>query len=560
VAGQNENTPGVSWLSEQLKGDLFGLRPTFDGPPAWLWSVSAARLGMLLLVSAGTEVLRINGEFAFVLLFIYAAAFLCSLWYVYELYSSRSVSATLTWTQILVDFGVVAATVSFTGGPNSLFTFLFVVVILEAGVIMGILQGFIFAMLATAFVLFEAIRYSPSLFDQIIAWYNILIQGIAFFFTAFISGYWNQRLSRMKQFQREILDNMNNGFLIADAHGKLIALNKAGCEILGFEGDVSRGVPVSKLMRSESGAECPVDTALRSGKDFTSYEFFVMTHKGASKLLGLTTNRILGPKGAVTSLIASFTDLTDMARMRQEMQQQDRMAAIGELTASLAHEIRNPVASIRGAMDEMRGNMDSPDMMGRLAKIAIRESDHLNELVTGFLDFARDPNKRHQRVDITPLIEEVRTQCLWKHNGQNGAGAGGALGIELRLPAEPCEVMANPTQIKQVFTNLCDNAAEAMGGKGQIIITVEMPEVKPDSGTPGPVIIQVEDEGPGIEPNLVARIFEPFYTSKERGVGMGLAICMRLITAHDGTIQAASRPGKGTTFSIRLPRAPHYTD
>jgi signal transduction histidine kinase len=224
------------------------------------------------------------------------------------------------------------------------------------------------------------------------------------------------------------------------------------------------------------------------------------------------------------------------------------MATIGELTASLTHEIRNPVASIRGAMDEMRNNLDSPEMHAKLAEIAIRESDHLNELVTGFLDFARDPHKRHQKVDLRLQLGEVVKQLQWKHEN--------TVKIELLLPEDPCEVMANPTQIKQIFTNICDNAVEAMEGKGTIRISMELPKEDGEVSAPRSLTIHIEDEGPGIEPDMVARIFEPFYTGKDRGVGMGLAICMRLVTAHNGTIQAASRPGKGTTFTIRLPLAP----
>lgn len=534
-------------VTNKISSYFVTLKPSFDGPASWLWAVSAGRIGLLFVVASGTQILTISSDFTFLMISIYAAALCCGLWYLLELYRSRTVSTALTWTQVFVDYGVVAATIAFTGGPDSLFTFLFVVVILEAGVLMGFFQGFLFATLATIFVFSEALRHFPFVSDLVVEWYNILIQGISFFFTAFISGYWNQRISRMKQFQREILDNMNNGFLIADQQGRLIALNKAGSEILGFNPELPRGIRVSKVLTPDSGTECPVDTALRSGKDFTSYEFYVRTNDHKTKLLGLTTNRIKNTSGDVTSLIASFTDLTDMARMRQELQQQDRMAAIGELTASLAHEIRNPVASIRGAMDEMQHNMESPKMHTKLAEIAIRESDHLNELVTGFLDFARDPQKRHNKIDLRPLLEDITQHLQWKYEKK--------IEVAYVLPDSPCEVMANPTQMKQIFTNICENAAEAMNGAGTIRIKMEMPSTEKDPAAPRPLIIHIEDEGPGIEPDVVARIFEPFYTGKERGVGMGLAICMRLVTAHNGTIQAASRPGKGTTFTIRLPLA-----
>ena len=539
------NAPGVS-NPPPLGGSFRALRPSYDGPASWLWFVGTARIGMLLVLALGTSLISPQAQFNYFLVTIYAGALASSLWYLIALRREQSVSAVLTWTQMLVDFGVVAVTISFTRGQGSYFTFLLVIVILEAGVLMGLVQGFVFATLASAFMFFQFALSAAHVFDPLTHWYNFLIQGIAFFFTAFISGYWNQRVSRMRQFQREILDNMSSGFLITDAKGLVIAVNKSACQILDLVEYNVAGRHVDGIIRPESGAECPVTTALRLQKDFASYEFHAQTGLDKSKLLGLTTNRIRDSRGHVTGLIASFTDLTEMARMRRELQQQDRMAAIGEQLSGLAHEIRNPVASVRGAAEELRGNIDSPAMVERLASIAIRESDHLNEIVTGFLDFARDPSRRYQVVDVRQLVGEVRAQLERKYVHAK------KLIIAFAGPDGPCRVLGDPTQLRQVFVNLGQNGVEAMAERGTLTITVN-----PGTAAPrrGPVEIRFDDEGTGIAPDKVARIFEPFYTEKERGVGMGLAICMRIITAHDGTIQAASRPGGGTSMSVRLPAA-----
>ena len=520
------------------------LSPTYDGPASWLWFVGAARIGMLVVVASGAHLIaRDGGTYLTFVTGIYAAALASSLWYLVVLRREHSIPAILTWTQMLVDFGVVAATISFTGGHQSFFTFLLVIVILEAGVLMGLLQGFVFATMASVFMLFQTFIKAPDAPDQLALWYHYLIQGLAFFFTAFISGYWNQRVSRMKQFQREILDNLSSGFLITDARGVVIAMNKAACGILNLVEENVAGLHVDGIMIQESGAECPVTTALRLKKDFTSYEFYAQVGENESKLLGLTTNRIRDAHDHVTGLIASFTDLTEMARMRKELQKQDRMAVIGELSAGLAHEIRNPVASIRGSMDELQRNINTPSLVERLAAIAVRESDHLNEIVTGFLDFARDPGRRYALLDVQEVAREVEELLGSKYGGEAGCV------VELYETPEPCMIMGDKTQIWQVFMNLGQNAVEAMEGKGCLRIIVSQNENR------GPVEIRFDDEGPGIAPDKVARIFEPFYTEKARGVGMGLAVCMRIITAHDGTIQAASRSGGGTSIIVRLPRA-----
>lgn len=244
------------------------LRPAYDGPAQWLWFAGAARLGILLVVAAGATLDRHAYEFTVVRVAIYFLAFASSLWYFVALRREQGISARLTWTQMLVDFGVVASTISFTG-ERSFYTSLLVIVILEAGVLMGIIQGFLFATLATAFMFMQSLYGAAYAKDAYIFWYNFLIQGIAFFFTAFISGYWNQRVSGMKQFQREILDNLNSGFLITDEKGLVMAINRAGCQILALN--------VEGIVRPRSGAECPITTALRSQKDFSSYEFFAET-------------------------------------------------------------------------------------------------------------------------------------------------------------------------------------------------------------------------------------------------------------------------------------------
>jgi len=228
--------------------------------------------------------------------------------------------------------------------------------------------------------------------------------------------------------------------------------------------------------------------------------------------------------------------------MRRDLRRQDRLAAIGELAAGLAHEIRNPVASIRSAVEELRNSVGRPELTERLVSIAERESDHLNEIVSGFLDFARHPDLKTEQVDLCDLIHETEDVLRRK------AGETSEVAVEVRLPDEPCFVYGDPSQLRQVFINLGNNALEAMQKQGRLTITVTRTQ-------PAAYEVWFDDEGPGMTPDEVARVFEPFYTTKEAGVGMGLAICLRIITAHDGVIRAAAREGGGTRMSVQLPIA-----
>ncbi len=516
-----------------------------EGVPGSPWFLGIARIGVLGLVACGIYVVGLRrGLPVSALLGFYVFGLVAYGMYLVAVRRAQKVPPLLVAAQVLVDFGVVAATISFTGGPESFFNFLFVIVILEAGLLLGVYHSFLFATLAAVALLAQTlappVEGAPR--DTAVLWYNYVVQALAFYLTASISGYWNQRVRRIQQFQHEILDNLNNGFLIADGSGTILAVNKAAEAILGLEPGEALGRPVEEILRVPSGGECPLITALRLQRDFTSYEFNAETASGEFKILGLTTSRIHDSRGRLTSIIASFSDLTEMANLRLELQRQDRLAVVGELAAGLAHEIRNPVAAIRGAVDELQHNLDVKPMAERLAAIAIRESDQLNQIVSGFLDFARKPSLKPFTFDVRGLVSEVLDGLEYKHP------TNGRLRIEGRLAEGLCPVSGDRSQIKQVFVNIAKNALEAMGEEGCLTVSVIT--------RPSSVEIVFEDEGPGIDPDKTARIFEPFYTTKESGVGMGLAICQRIVTAHDGVIRVGSRAGGGTTMTVRLPLAP----
>ncbi len=519
------------------RGDL-----VYDRHVMWLRYVGVARIGVLSFLAVGAAFMDLDrGQN--VLLGFYILGFVTSVWYLLTLQHRLRLGAAQCWIQLLVDFAVVAVTVGYTQGANSFFTFMFVVVVLEAGLLLGLSQGFVLASMAVAFLVLQVFlpvttRAGGDRFEVI---YNLLVQALSFYLTAFISGYWNQRINRLHEFQREILDNMNSGFLITDAHGNIAVLNKAARGILGLR-NTDTGRPVSSVLKVPSGGESPIVTALRSGQDYVSYEFEALRATGDTVLLGLTTNRLRDASGDVTGMIASFTDLTEMHAMREELRRHDRLAVVGELAAGLAHEIRNPVAVIRGALEEMgRGGPLPPALEQKLRGMAIRESDHLNEIVTGFLNFAREPSRKREVIDVRNLVNEV-ADLIRREN----AGAPG-LAVRTVCPQTVRRISCDPSQMKQVFVNLGKNAVEAMHSRGTLEISV--------NEGPGLVEVRFDDEGPGIEPEKIARIFEPFFTTKDTGTGMGLAVCMRIVTAHDGTLRATARREGGCSMRMTLPAA-----
>lgn len=528
-------------VSPQKRRSLFGrtadlLRPTYDVPPSWQWYTGISRIIMLLVIATGMQQAAHQVISIAVLTAILLTATGCGIWYLLQVRSQKLVSSTLTWTQLFLDFSVVAATISFTGGASSFFTFLFVIVILEAGALMGLVQGFVFTMLSAIFLLFQG---SPARIVPMSAlpyWYNFMIQCLALFTTAVVSGYWNQRISRLKQFQREILDNMSSGFLICDPHGMILVANTAACDILRRTKEMLIGSDVEKVLVCESGAECPVVTVLRNGGDYASYEFQAHIAEGEQKQLGLTTNRLYDHHNRMIALIVSFTNLTEVAQMRRALQFQDRMAAVGESAAELTHEIRNPLASLRSAIEEMRKCMNSPELLLRLYAIALRESDHLNNIVSGFLEFARNPQFNRKPIEIDKLLGAIK--CATEQMYPD-------IIVSIHVASPAAKMLGDSTQIRQMFDNIIRNSVEAMNHRGEILVTVRCFDNFAE--------IRFDDSGPGIAPDKVARVFEPFYTEKAHGIGMGLAVCLRIVTAHDGDIRVAARPGGGASIIVRLP-------
>ncbi len=514
----------------------------YEGPVQWLWIVGISRIFVLLIITASFYFYLTKPFFHFFFP-IYIIALILSIWHLCELKKGYYQLHFLLWAQMFIDFGVVCATIGITEGYASSFTFLLVVVIMEAGFLLGIYQGFTFAIFSILFMGLQFFLDQDFNLSSLQEWYSFLIQSMSFIFTGFISGYWNQRISLLKQFQQNILNNMSSGFLITDANGIVQGINRAGCHIFEVEENDVTGKHVEEIIKTVPDFECPIITALRMNRDFSSYEFRIYTPTGKQKLIGLTTNRILDRKGKFVALIASCTDLSELDRIRQDLRRHDRLVAIGEQLSGLAHEIRNPVASIRSAVAEIQKNMDNPEMLNRLSSIAVKECDRLNYIITSFLTFAREPSQTKEIISLPELLTDFVEQ--FKQNLPQTAN------YEVELIIAPhtqnCRIKGDKEQLLLVFQNLAQNAVEAMKEGGKLTISLTCTAEK------GPVEIHFKDEGVGISPDKITRIFEPFYTEKKHGIGMGLTISLRIISAHDGTIYVASNPKKGTTMIVQLP-------
>jgi two-component system sensor histidine kinase PilS (NtrC family) len=260
--------------------------------------------------------------------------------------------------------------------------------------------------------------------------------------------------------------------------------------------------------------------------------------------IGVSASVLRRGSGEPMGVICSFQDLSEVKRMEAQVRQADRLAAIGRLAAGLAHEIRSPIASIRGSIEVLRQNLKPQGADRRLMDIVLRESDRLDGTIAEFLDFSRPRRREPVLTDLTQMIDEVLLLL--------GQQAGPVLRIVREYPDGTVKTYVDPAQIRQALWNLCRNAVTAMPQGGTLRVAAHLGRTA--DPTQRPVVeIVVEDSGPGVPPEHLPHIFEPFYTTKPDGTGLGLAIVHRIIQEHEGDIRVESPAGGGARFVIMLP-------
>ena len=273
--------------------------------------------------------------------------------------------------------------------------------------------------------------------------------------------------------------------------------------------------------------------------------------KTTGKVIGYTLSQVRNPHGRVTGATLFFKDLTRVEQLEERERLRDRLAALGEMAAAIAHEVKNPLAGIEVMAGLLKRQLaDSQDAQAILADI-IKEAKMANAIVLEVLEFVRPIRLQVERVSLGDAITDAVSLS-------EGHGLRGQVAIDASLPADLPAIQGDPHQLRQIFTNLLINAYEALNGHGTVrIAAATLPEEDLPGGgenVSGPtVLVEVIDDGPGMAPEVVDKIFSPFFTTKPQGSGLGLAIVRKIVDAHDGRIDVNSRPGQGTTFRVTLP-------
>jgi two-component system, NtrC family, sensor histidine kinase PilS len=346
-------------------------------------------------------------------------------------------------------------------------------------------------------------------------------------------------LADLRALHERIVESIRSGVITTDLQGRIYTFNAAAEEITGYKVSDVRGQDASIFFGDMTRQIPDSMNAAATGKVSPRFQADCLTPNGLALRLGFSIAPLSGESGEISGMVITFQDLTDIRALEETSRRQDRMAAVGRLAASIAHEIRNPLAAMRGSIQMLRSEMEGDTEQAQLMEIIMRESDRLNKIVADYLNYARPRPVELKNVDISALVADTFKLL------RNSAELSSSHLLKEDLPDRPAIVSGDPEQLKQVCWNIARNALKSMPNGGTF--SVSLNDVDGNR-----LRLSFSDTGCGMLPEQVERLFEPF-TSTTGGTGLGLSIVYQIIRDHSGTINVRSRLGEGTTITIELP-------
>jgi two-component system sensor histidine kinase PilS (NtrC family) len=463
--------------------------------------------------------------------------------------------------QLIFDLLVVTAVVHVTSQKDtgSQFAALYILVNAAAALMLPIGGALLIAALGIVIYVFDAIAvsgFSNATSLQLFVFAMVALSTVYISARLQQAGQGRQQLAaelvRVRLREKDILANIKSGIITVDEQGKLLFANPSAGDLLGLQLEASIGLPIVDVIRQVSVVLADaLDHAVREHTQSMRTEGEIR-RKDRTFPFGVTTTSAQGEDGSVEpSTTAIFQDISDQKRLEQLNLRAQRLEAVAELSASLAHEIKNPLASIRSAVEQLSGRPVATDDERVLGNLIVRESDRLSRLLSEFLDFARVRVTRRDPVDVAAVVRGAAT-LVGTHAARTDA-----VRVELDVAAHPMLIVGDDDLLHRAVFNLVLNAVQASrpNERVQLIASIAAREQLP-RGVPfpfGAVSVQVIDEGPGIPVQVQERLFEPFTTTKVGGSGLGLAIAHRAIEALRGVMLVDTNE-RGTRFTVLLPR------
>ena len=387
--------------------------------------------------------------------------------------------------------------------------------------------------------------------------YSVLLHFFIFYLVAFIAGYLAERLNKQQvQLESasralrqarletdEILRQVSSGLLTIDTDGRIIYFNRAAESILGYYENDIRGLPCRDVFseRMPELAERLMEGLLYE-VELPRREIVVVGRNHHQLPVGISTSLMIDAEGATKGLVAIFSDLTEAKALEEKMRSSDRLAAVGELSASIAHEIRNPLASISGSVEVLRRELQVEGENGRLMDLIVKESHRLGNILTQFLTYSRITQPVCTKVELCHVVND--SLQMLKHHSSFGH----QLSLTFDTDSPAVYVLGHEDSVKQMLINLLVNGAEAIGNRpGRLVVRLDTRTQR------GKADLSVIDDGPGISQSQINQIFEPFYSTKKAGTGLGLAIVHRLAESMRLNLSASSEVSIGAKFVIEFP-------
>ena len=460
-----------------------------------------------------------------------------------------------------LDVALITAVVAATGGARSIFAFLYVLTVIAACVLLSRTGGLLIAGLAS--VLYIGLVFGRTVFPMT-AFFEPPLETTAlevltmflntgtFLIVAIVAGGLAEQfretraaleierrdLRDVQAFRDLIFNSASTGLIALDLHHVVTAFNPAAEEITGLPAGRAIGLPGRLVF----GDAVPLDTihaaVLQNARTSARHETTVRRPDGTMVPVRMTFSALASGDGHQLGLIAVCEDLSVIREMETRMRQADRLATLGRMAANIAHEIRNPLSALSGAIEALASTPVLDEERERLSQIVLRESDRLNEIIRNFLEYARPAPLARETVNVAEVLDEV---LLLLEHGRLPVGVKISrqfpAGIVWRLDAQ---------QFRQAIWNLCLNAVEAMAEGGELAVGVAVRGETLET--------TVADTGEGIPPGELGHIFEPFFSTKSGGSGLGLALVHRIVTDHGGQIDVRSEPRLGTTFTLTVPK------
>ncbi len=481
----------------------------------------------------------------------------------YALWGSGDVPPPFLVVQAMVDVAFVSIILFATGLYDSIFAFMYIIIILFGSLEMYMRGAMIWAVLSAAtyatllYLEMRGVLLPPGIDAPSIGWAEFLrpslINSLGFLLTGVLAGILGEdirtaragmqdresSLATLETFYKHVVENIPSGIITVDTASRVNLINDTACAILGVAKRDITGKPVGDVL---GGLDLGAD---RGEGLLPRPELVFHRSDGAEIFLGFSSSPLKDADGTVIGRVVIFQDLTPVKQMEERIRMADRLAGVGELAAGLAHEIRNPLASITGSSQMLREASDLPETSRTLLDIIARESTRLNGLISDFLAYAGPKTKHVGTVDLRATIEEVLEAVR--------AGEAREKNVSVASAAAPgLHVSGDAEQLKQVVWNLVRNAIQATPGGGTVTVELfsQIRHRQPYA------VMTVSDMGPGIDSAILGKIFNPFFTSKAEGTGLGLSISQRIVHYHRGFIEVRSNPGDGSVFSVFLPACP----